>query len=168
MFIGYICHPPVLYDKINKTIKKMWQMSLGMSNLHWSLHRETVIYVRLTFRELKLLYPSVITSNPPEHFDKNVNFTLQKIRVTGLLLPWPEKMSLSLWCFSVLIHLNWSDWTGALDRQKRENLWMQPLFICQREDGTVLLPVCPAWTAVNIIVMWLLSHAANLHVVALL
>lgn len=62
-------------------------MSLGMSNLHWSLHKETVIFVRLTFRELKLLYPSVLASIPPEHFDKNVDFTLQKMRVTGLLLP---------------------------------------------------------------------------------
>ena len=55
-------------SKDNKTMKTLWQKWLGMNDLGCSLHRQTAVNVGFTDRELKLLHPSELSSNPSDYF----------------------------------------------------------------------------------------------------
>ena len=55
-----------------------------MNNLNWSLDRQTAINVGCTDGELRQ-YTPVFSSNPPDYFDENSNFTLSDTGVAALL-----------------------------------------------------------------------------------
>lgn len=71
----------------------------GSVCLNCCLQRQTALHVGFTDRELKLLYPSELSSNPPDSSGKNT-----------VILPcgtWELLVyRLKLWCFNITAHHN--------------------------------------------------------------